>query len=164
MQKVWLFNSEVPVPQDLDGTTFFSWRDLSFCGASPVSPALTHKNALLLRFKGAPCFFSSWTSSWSVTLHISLSVASAPPSCSLVLTVPFCFSSRVASCRKYLPPCGGFYFFFFLEVIITNAHQLTGTRLDLFINSLWFNSLTLLPCYANGCGQSTTPPCWGLDR
>ena len=55
-------------------------------------------------------------------------------------------------------------FFFFFKDIITNAHQLTGTRLDLFINSLWFNSLTLLPCYANSCGQSMTPSRWGFGQ
>lgn len=138
--------------------------------ASPVSLAL-NTNAHDVAFRGAPSL--SWTSAWSVNTSYQPvgRLSSQSPSCSHVLTVPlgflfffgFVFSSRVASCRKSGLPCGSFFFFPFKD-IITNAHQLTGTRLDLFINSLWFNSLTLLPCYANSCGQSMTPLRWGFGQ
>ena len=118
--------------------------------------------------------FLSWTSAWSVNTSYQPvgRLSSQSPSLfarfdSAVGVFFFClflfFSSRVASCRKSGLPCGSFFFFFFKD-IITNAHQLTGTRLDLFINSLWFNSLTLLPCYANSCGQSMTPSRWGFGQ
>lgn len=54
--------------------------------------------------------------------------------------------------------------FFFLQRYNNECTPTDWNKTRTIFNSLWFNSLTLLPCYANSCGQSTTPPCWGLDR
>lgn len=67
-------------------------------------------------------------------LHISLSVASA-----LSLLLPACFdsaivlfSSRVASCCKNGPRLDSYFGLICFSKDITNAHQLTGTRLELY--------------------------------
>lgn len=119
-------------------------------------------NAHVVAFWGAPfCHGLLHGASYQ---PVGLLSSQSPPSCSPVFdsAIVLFFPQGLHLVVKMDPLAG--VFFFFLKDIITNAHQLTGTRLDLFINSLWFNSLTLLPCYANSCGQSMTPSCWGLDR
>lgn len=156
----WLFlkrrTSDWMVPLS-KGSLILAARWPQVLHASPVSLALT-QTLTLWRFEELPFFHGPLHgASHLISACRSPQLSVSPPSRSPVSTVPsfwvvfFILFSR------------GLHLVIFKD-IITNAHQLTGTRLNLFINSLWFNSLTLLPWYANSCGQSVTPSFWGLDR
>lgn len=118
---------------------------LILAGKTPRAPRLFSQMLSGGIFEGAP--FSSWTSAWSVTLHISLLVASdLLPVCpfwqchffsSLFLFFWFVFlvfsSTRVASChlkkKKKDPLVFLCFHFVFQRCITMNAHQLTGKGL-----------------------------------
>lgn len=46
---------------------------------------------------------------------------------------------------------------FILWKLLFRLTSWTSTDWNQFLGSLWSNSLTLLPCFVNSCGQSTSP-------
>lgn len=147
-------NAKVTLPEvrylGLDGTALkgsviLVARRPQVLHASPVSPALTQTLALW-RFEELLLLLDFDTERHTSYQPVCRLSSRSPPSCSPVFTVPFFvlffFLKGCISSEKWTP----FFLFFFIIIfkdIKMNAHQLTGTKLDLFINSLWFNSLTL---------------------